>query len=282
MEGCEFFIISDAQIVNVYPLNEKVTVKKNRDMEFSGRIIAGLFDFVTHESHFNYDQFLIKMDDIDSLIMFVEDKNGQQNMYGEYPLVQVQSMIEDIAGILYIDMPHNKSGKIDNPKYPYFTCTDPGKVYYDKPQTFNRHYDRTKFFYQLDMFTITNLDNFETDSIKFTGQLVSGGIFPDIRHELKVRPDFSLGFIHNTGGSPLPCYVGKGHYDGIIDLSNRGLRGKKSTIDYLTSTTKSDSLVFFLDKVTGSVKSHVVREQIAGVEYPPASVNNAGQGHRFA
>lgn len=274
VEGCEFFVISDAQIVNVYPMNERVKVRKNRDMEFSGRIIAGLFDFVTHASHFNYDQFLIKMDDIDSLIMYVEDKNGTQNMYGEYPLVQVQSMIEDIAGILYIDMPHNKSGKIDNPKYPYFTCTDPGKVYYDKPQTFNRHYDRTKFFYQLDMFTITNLDNFDTDSIKFTGQLVSGGIFPDIRHELKVRPDFSLGFIHNTGGSALPCYVGKGHYDGIIDLSNRGLRGKKSTIDYLTSTTKSDSLVFFLDKVTGSVKSHVVREQVAGVEYPPASLEN--------
>jgi len=250
VEGCDFFVISDAQIVNVYPMNERVKVMKDRDMEFSGRIIAGLFDFVTHKCHFDYEKFLVKMDNIDSLVMYVEDKNGPQNMYGEYQLTKVQSSIEDIAGILYVDMPHNKSGKIDNPKYPYFTATEPGKVYYDHPQTFNRHYDRTKFFFALDLFTIVNLDNFDTDSIRFSGELVSGGIFPNIRHDLKVRPDFSLGFIHNTGETPLAAYTGKGHYTGIIDLSNRGLRGKKSTIDYLTSTTKSDSLVFFLDKTT--------------------------------
>ncbi len=272
--GCDFFVLSDAQIVNVYPTEEVVTVKKNRDMHFSGRIIAGLFDFVSHQCDFNYDQFDVRMEDIDSLVMYVEDKNGPQNMYGDYKLTKVLSPIEDLGGTLYIDMPHNKSGKIDNPKYPYFTCFKAGRVYYDHPFTFNRHYDRTKFYFALDLFTITNLDNFDTDSIRFDGQLISGNIFPDIRHELKVRPDFSLGFIHNTGEGGLPIYTGKGQYTGIIDLSNRGLRGKKGTIDYLTSTTTSDSLVFFLDKATGSVKSHVVREQQAGVEYPPAAMND--------
>lgn len=274
VQGCEYFVLSDAQIVNVYPTAEVVTVKKNRDMHFSGRIIAGLFDFVSHRCEFNYDQFNVRMEDIDSLVMYVEDKNGPQNIYGDYKLTKVMSPIEDLGGTLYIDMPNNKSGKIDNPKYPYFTSFEGGRVYYDHPFTFNRHYDRTKFYFALDNFTITNLDNFDTDSIRFDGQLISGGIFPDIRHELKVRPDFSLGFIHNTGDGSLPIYTGKGTYNGIIDLSNRGLRGKKGTIDYLTSTTTSDSLVFFLDKATGSVKSHLVREQLAGVEYPPASMND--------
>lgn len=270
--GCEWFVISEAQIVNVYPEKEQVVVMRNRDMRFSGRVVAGLFDFVTHDCQFNYDGFKVRMEDIDSLIMYVEDKNGPQNMYGEYKLTKVQSPIEDLGGTLYVDHPKNKSGKVDNPKWPYFTSFEGGRVYYDHPFTFNRHYDRKEFFFALDQFTITNLDNFNTDSIRFDGQLISGGIFPDIRHELKVRPDFSLGFVHNTGEAGLPAYQGKGQYAGIIDLSNRGLRGKKGIVNYQTSTTTSDSLVFFLDKMTGSVKTHVVQEQMAGVEFPPADM----------
>lgn len=272
--GCDYFVLSDAQIVNVYPLNEKVVVKKNRDMTFSGRIIAGLFDFVTHACEFEYEPFKVQMHDIDSLIMYVEDKNSQMNMYGEYRLRKVLSPIEDLAGTLYIDMPHNKSGKLDNPKYPYFASSDAGKVYYDHPFTFQRHYRRDVFFYQLDLFTIYNLDNFDTDSIRYEGQLVSGGIFPDIRQQLKVRPDFSLGFVYQSDASGLPAYRGAGNYAGEIDLSNRGLRGK-GTIEYLTSTTLSDSLVFFLDATTGNATSHVVQEQMSGVEYPPAKVEQA-------
>ncbi|MBO4646260.1 MAG: hypothetical protein J5642_07075 [Bacteroidales bacterium] len=273
ISGCEWFVLSEAQIVNVYPQNNQVIVRKNRDMEFSGRIVAGLFDFISHKCNFNYEDFNVRMENIDSLVMYVEDKNGPQNMYGEYKLTKVQSPIEDIGGILYIDKPTNKSGRYDIPKYPYFSCTEEGRVYYDHPFTFNRHYDRTKFYFALDLFTITNLDNFDTDSIRFAGQLVSGGIFPDIRQELKVRPDFSLGFIHQTGDAGLPAYLGKGNYAGCIDLSNRGLRGK-GRVDYLTSTSVSDSLVFFLDKMTGSVKTHEVREQLAGVEYPPADLKD--------
>lgn len=274
VSGCDWFVISEAQIVNVYPQNNKVTVLKNRDMRFSGRVIAGLFDFIPHDCEFDYENFKIRMDDIDSLIMYVEDKSGPQNMYGEYQLVKVMSTIEDIGGTLYIDKPTNKSGRIDIKRYPYFTSHEGGRVYYDHPFTFNRHYDRTRFYFALDNFTITELDDFDTDSIRFAGSLVSGGIFPDIRHDLKVRPDFSLGFVHNTGDEGLPIYTQKGHYTGFIDLSNRGLRGKRSTVEYLTSTTTSDSLVFFLDRMTGSVKTHVVKEQIAGVEYPPADMAN--------
>ena len=271
VSGCEFFVLSDAQIVNVYPTNEEVTVKEGRDMIFSGRIIAGLFDFISHRCQFDYDDFKVMMDNIDSIIMYVEDKNTSQNMYGEHHLRKIQSSIEDLAGTLYIDMPHNKSGKIDNPKYPYFSSSEGGHVYYDHPFTFNRHYDRTKFYYELDLFTITNLDNYKIDSMLFKGQLISGGIFPNIRKELKVRPDFSLGFIYHTDQSSLPMYGGKGRFTDVIDLSNRGLRGK-GTIDYLTSTTQSDSLIFFLDATTGSVRTHIVREQVSGVEFPPASV----------
>ena len=270
--GCEFFVLSDPQIVNVYPMDELVTVKKNRNMVFSGRVIGGLFDFVTHNCKFDYDRFLVDMDIIDTLIMYVEDKNGPMDMYGDYKLQRVRSQIEELSGVLYIDVPGNKSGMTDYPDYPIFEARKGGKVFYDQPYVLGGVYDRNRFYYAVNQFRIVNLDNFVIDSMKFTGALVSGGIFPDIAEPLKVQSDFSLGFVHNTNG--LPMYGTKGGYQGRISLSNRGLRGK-GNIDYITSHTLSDSLVFYLDSTNGSANRHVVDEQMAGAEFPPASVEEA-------
>ena len=270
--GCEFFVLSDPQIVNVYPMDEVVTVKKNRNMVFSGRVIGGLFDFVTHNCAFDYDRFLIDMDIIDTLIMYVEDKNGPMDMYGDYKLQRVKSEIQELSGVLYIDVPGNKSGITDYPDYPIFEARKGGKVFYDQPYVLGGVYDRNRFYYAVDQFRIVNLDNFVIDSMKFSGALVSGGIFPDIAEPLKVQSDFSLGFVHNTSG--LPMYGTRGGYQGRISLSNRGLRGK-GNIDYITSHTFSDSLVFYLDSTNGNANRHIVDEQMAGTEFPPASVEEA-------
>jgi hypothetical protein len=270
--GCEFFVLSDPQIVNVYPMDELVTVKKNRNMVFSGRVIGGLFDFVTHNCHFDYDRFLVDMDIIDTLIMYVEDKNGPMDMYGDYKLQRVRSQIEELSGVLYVDVPGNKCGMVDYPDYPIFEARKGGKVFYDQPYVLGGVYDRNRFYYAVNQFRIVNLDNFVIDSMKFSGALISGGIFPDIAEPLKVQPDFSLGFVHNTSG--LPMYGTRGGYQGRISLSNRGLRGK-GTIDYITSHTLSDSLVFYLDSTNGTANRHIVDEQMAGTEFPPASVEEA-------
>ena len=270
--GCEFFVLSDPQIVNVYPMDELVTVKKNRNMVFSGRVIGGLFDFVTHNCQFDYDRFLVDMDIIDTLIMYVEDKNGPMDMYGDYKLQRVRSQIEELSGVLYVDVPGNKSGIVDYPDYPIFKARKGGKVFYDQPYVLGGVYDRNRFYYSVNQFRIVNLDNFVIDSMKFTGALISGGIFPDIDEPLKVQSDFSLGFVHNTTG--LPMYGTKGGYQGRISLSNRGLRGK-GNIDYITSHTYSDSLVFYLDSTNGAANRHIVDEQQAGTEFPPASVEEA-------
>ncbi|MCR4872104.1 MAG: hypothetical protein K5885_01020 [Bacteroidales bacterium] len=270
--GCEFFVLSDPQIVNVYPMDELVTVKKNRNMVFSGRVIGGLFDFVTHNCQFDYDRFLVDMDIIDTLIMYVEDKNGPMDMYGDYKLQRVRSQIEELSGVLYVDVPGNKSGIVDYPDYPIFEARKGGKVFYDQPYVLGGVYDRNRFYYSVNQFRIVNLDNFVIDSMKFTGALISGGIFPDIAEPLKVQSDFSLGFVHNTTG--LPMYGTKGGYQGRISLSNRGLRGK-GNIDYITSHTYSDSLVFYLDSTNGAANRHIVDEQQAGTEFPPASVEEA-------
>ena len=82
-------------------------------MVFSGRIVAGLFDFVSHNCQFNYDKFQVDMNVIDSMIMYVPDEHGPVNIYGEHKLRKLQSPIEELSGTLFVDVPGNKSGIVD-------------------------------------------------------------------------------------------------------------------------------------------------------------------------
>ena len=272
--GCDFFVLSDARIVNVYPANETVTVKKNRDLHFTGRVIGGLFDFVARDCTFDYDKFQITMPQIDSMVMFSLDKSRPKDMYGEYPLKKVKNVVEELSGTLFIDNPKNKSGNKNVPDYPIFESREGGKVFFDQPFILNAEYKRSSFYFLIDFFMIKNLDNFNIDSTKISGRLVSGGIFPDIHEPLKLQPDNSLGFIHKTGNKGLPMYGGTAHFYNNIELSNNGLRGK-GKITYLTSTIESDSLVFYLQSVRGKANDFHLKPQLAQVEYPEVTTTNA-------
>jgi hypothetical protein len=271
---CEFFILSDANIVNVYPANERVTIKKNRGLHFSGRVIGGLFDFVARDCSFDYDKFQLYMPQIDSMIMFSEDKSKPKNIYGEYPLRKVKNVVEEIAGTLYIDNPKNKSGNKNLPDYPIFESKEGGKVFFDQPFILNAEYKRDTFYYLIDYFVIKSLDNFNIAETKIQGRLVSGGIFPDIHEPLKLQPDNSLGFIHLTDSLGLPMFGGIAHYYHAIDLSNKGLRGK-GKIDFQTSTLESDSLTFYLKSVRGEVNTFYIKPKLSSIEYPEVSITHA-------
>jgi hypothetical protein len=272
--NCEFFVLSDASIVNVYPADEIVTIKRNRDLHFSGRIIGGLFDFVAKGCSFDYDKFQITMPQIDSMIMFSEDKSKPKDIYGEYQLKKVKNKIEEISGTLFIDDPKNKSGNKSIPDYPIFESSEGGKVFFDQPFILNAEYKRDAFYFQIDYFIIKSLDNFNIDSTKITGRLVSGGIFPDIHEPLMLQRDNSLGFVHQTPKEGLPVFGGTAHYFNTIELSNNGLRGK-GKIDYLASTIESDSLVFYLQSVRGKANSFHLKPQLGLVEYPKVSIAHA-------
>jgi len=271
---CDFFVISNSNIVNVYPAGEKVTVKKNRDLHFSGRVIGGLFDFVARGCNFDYEKFLLNMPEIDSMIMFSEDRSKPKDFYGEYPLKKVKNAVEDISGTLFIDAPSNKSGNKDLPDYPIFESREGGKVYFDQPFILNAEYKRDSFYFMIDYFVIKSLDNFDIAETKIPGRLVSGGIFPDIYEPLKLQSDNSLGFFHLTDSSGIPMFGGTAHYTHAISLSNNGLRGK-GKINYLTSTVESDSLVFYLQSVRGESNSFYIKPQLASVEYPETFTTKA-------
>ena len=273
IKGLDFVALSDSQIVNIYPSGGIIVMQKNRDFLFEGRVIAGLFDFCVTNSKFSYDQFKMDFVVVDSIVFYVEDKRQEMNAMEEYPLVKVRSYVQDLSGTLYIDQPNNKSSTINIPGYPYFEAKSSGKVYYDHHFVHNGVYDKERFYFQLDLFTIKDLDDFNTDSLMFSGYLHSGGIFPDITCPLKVRPDFSLGFVYQTPTGGLPAYQGRGTFTDKIDLSNLGLRctGK---LDYTQSHAEGKNMLFFLDSMNANFDTYRIDALRGSVEFPPVTASN--------
>lgn len=269
ISGIPYLSLSDSQAVRIYPNNAEIILKKNRNFEFSGNVVAGQFQFTAKNCLFDYDKFQLDMAVIDSVSFRVKEFDNPQGNY-----VKVQSTIQDISGVLSIDMPNNKSSVEQYPDYPIFESRSAGSVYYDKTTPYHKEYSRDRFYYRVNPFTIKDLVNFNTDSIEFNGYLVSGGIFPDIEKPLKVQSDYSLGFKYTTPTGGLPTYGGKGNYENLITLNNSGLRGN-GKLDYLTSTVLSDEFKFFPDSTVAIANNYAMNSTQGESGRPDAHAQGA-------
>jgi len=269
INGIKQISLSDSQKVNITPTGGQIIVKKNRDFSFAGIVDAGRFTFYGKEFSFEYDKFKINLKNTDSLKIKVLSKI--KNEYGEFPLIEVKTAIENIEGDLLIDNPNNKSGRVNFPEYPIFNSKKDSYAYWDKRSVQRGVYTRDKVYFHLEPFTIDSLDNFTNEALHFSGDFESGGIFPNIHENLVLMPDYSLGIDTKTDG--LIAYADKGKFTSKITMSNRGLRAD-GTLDYVTSTFKSDDFVFFPDSMNAVVQSFEERPQTSAIEFPTATSNN--------
>ena len=269
LRGLAPIVLSDSQNVIIYPKDQEVKLKKNRDFTFAGRVKAGRFDFYGKQFAFDYQNFKINLDNVDSLRLKVESNDpAEQDELGRRKLVPVRSVLQNISGDLLIDFQGNKSGMHEYPQYPIFNSKKDSYVYYDRPWIQEGVYTKDKFYFHLDPFTIDSLDNFSRSGLRFNGEFVSADIFPEFRDTLRLQPDLSLGLVRETGGAGWPAYGGKGKFISTVKLSNEGLHGD-GTIEYLTSTSKTDDFLFLPDSMNSTVKSFVNRkEKLGGVEFP--------------
>lgn len=274
MRGLAPIALSDSQNVVIYPTEQEVKMKKNREFTFSGRVKAGRFDFFGKEFAFDYQNFKINLNNVDSLRLKVESNDEEFDEYGKRKLVTVRSVLEAVTGDLLIDNQFNKSGRLAYPEYPIFNSKKNSYVYYDKPSIQNGVYKKEDFHFYLDPFTIDSLDNFTKAGLKFEGNMITAGIFEDFRDTLKLQKDYSLGLVRNTGNEGWQAYGGKGKFTNTISVSNDGLRGD-GVIDYVSSTSKSKDFIFFPDSMNSTVESFVNRkETVGGFEFPEAHSEN--------
>lgn len=247
LEGIRIVLLSDTHRVHIVPRDQKITMKDARNFEFNGYIRGGLFEFFGNDFYFDYENFKFNLTNIDSVRMYVRIDENQPDL-----IAQIQSVLQDVSGYLYIDNPKNKSGRINYPEYPIFECTKNSYVYYDKKGILGGVYSRDRFYFNIKPFTVDSLDKFKMKGLEFDGTFYSGDILPVFDYKLVPQEDLSLGF---TKIDHFPLYVGegapKGEGDQTINLSNKGLRGN-GKIEYLTSITQSNDFVYFFD----SMRSH--------------------------
>jgi hypothetical protein len=271
LKGVENFQLSDSQKVSILPLNKEVIVKKNRDFSFGGRVYAGNFEFTGSEYFFNYDIFQLDLLKVDSCRIYVEDEKLGLDDMGRPQKSRVKSVLRDIAGYIKVDAPTNKGGYHSPyyPQYPIFTCTKTSYVYWNDPAIQKGVYNKDKFYYQVQPFTIDSLDNFSKRDLKFNGTLVSGGIFPDIEEPLVLMDDNSLGFKRSTGAAGLPGYGGKSKVVADLKLDYSGLKGD-GDFTYLTSMASSEEFLFLPDSMLGKTHVYTNKEQSGKTEVPKA------------
>lgn len=273
IRGVRQIFLSDSQNVFVYPRNQEIVLKKNRNFTFSGRVNAGRFEFFGKEFDFEYDKFKLNLPNIDSMRMYVRAKEVDEN--GEFPLVKVRTVVENMNGELLIDHFNNKSGvrTKDHPQYPVFTSKKPSFVYYDRRSIQKGVYNRDKFYFRLNPFQFDSLNRFTNEALAFDGTMSSAGIFPDFEEKLTLQPDYSLGFIRNTPPGGFAMYGNKGKFENKIKLSNEGLRGD-GVLEYVNSTSKSDNFMFYPDSMNAVVQSYVGEPKTGKVEFPSVKAEN--------
>lgn len=245
VQGVPKFFFSDSQSVYIIPKDQVVTLKKNRTMDFSGKLRAGMADFYGSNFAFDYNGFKVRLNNVDSLkFLYPDDSLGM--------MMHVKSVIQNIYGTLEIDYPYNKSGRRRYPKYPVFTSEVGSKVYYDYPTTMKGTYDRHRFYFDVDPFVLDSLADLNLYTLALGGNFVSGGILPEMRQEIYLQPDKSLGFyIPNDEVTKYPLYGGKGNAVMDLRLSNDGLVGD-GTLNYLASRSSSHRLEFMLDSMNSN------------------------------
>ncbi|MBD1398532.1 hypothetical protein H9Q13_15275 [Pontibacter sp. JH31] len=258
---------NDSSTVYALPDSNVVHLLDNRNMEFGGRIYAGRLNFRGSQFKFNYQEFMIDMQKLDT-VAFVTKK--RRTVDGKEALEQVMtSRSGKMSGKLYINKPNNKSGRQYFSDYPKFDSPMGGQVAFSRPDVLAGAYDSTVYF-EIPSYKLDSLSRGK-GSIGFSGVFHSGGIFPPIKTKLTMMPDETLGFYYQPGPNGLKAFGGKGIAYDTIMMSAAGIQSK-GTLKYLTSTFEAPEFTYLLDRViTDSGTNAKIEPGGGAADFPTAS-----------
>ncbi len=272
-----FYLTSDFKIF-AEPNDSTLTILKGRDIQLDGMVKAGDFRFKGSKYHFDYDEFLFNLVQIDSIQLSVPLKDSTKaEAEAEFETTKIKNELTNTSGILYINAPDNKSGKVKINRYPYFSSdsvfnsVSESIVYFDRPEILDGAYDKSVRFV-ISPFGIDSIERKDGGSIAFSGTFNSGGIFPTFEETLRIQEDRSLGFKHQIPPQGYNLYGTEAKTYEEIRLSNKGMRGY-GQIDFLTSTLYSDDFIYYPDSVTAYGSKGVISPgNYKGVSSPEATL----------
>lgn len=251
LDGVMPFQVSDSQDVRILPERGQIVIGENRALAFDGRVLAGNLELIGQGFGFDYDEFQITLSEVEEIKLQVDDPS-ERDRYGRPVKRAVQSSLREVTGTLKIDDPRNRSGMRSRQftQYPVLTSKETSFVYYDEQRIQGGAYDRDRFYFAVDPFTMNNLDRFAPEDLAFRGTLVSAGILPDLEQPLELMADYSLGISTETTRAGKELYGGLARYTEAIRLDLQGLHGG-GVIDFKTAHAEGDDFTFLPDEAIG-------------------------------
>ena len=258
----KFWVTADFK-ASITPVNGKVSLREDRNIIFNGGVTLGEFDYKGQKFEFDYTNFLINLNQIDSIAIRLPNPDGSYT--------KLSNHIEETKGVVYLNMPNNRSGLRVNGKYPFFVSDANALVYFDQPEILDGAYDSTIIFIVIPI-EVDDIDNDSTENLIFPGSFNSGGIFPVFEDSLIIMEDRSLGFIHNIPKEGYNLYGTPAKTYKTIRLSNDGIRGT-GKIDFLNSHLFSDDFIYYSDSVTTyGYKGNIDPGQVGFADFPQAEL----------
>ncbi len=262
LNGVLPFYFSDSQQVKVFPEKAKLIVGQNRSLDFGGVILAGKINLYAHGTkkyHFDYVEFKVYCDSIDSLKFFPERDpyfNPKRNPKLTQALKRLK--LEGLTGALYIDKPNNKSGKKPFHEYPVFDCYSYAYVYWRDSSIQGGVYTPDVINFQVDPFVLDSLETFDLSRFELKGKFNCEPIMPSFRDTLKPVADGTYGIHEKLPEEGVPLYEGKGRFYNEITMDSYGFHGN-GTLTFLSTTAESDTFLFHPDSVMATTRKFSVK-----------------------
>lgn len=282
VRGIDKFFISQALDVYIYPNENEITILKNRDFKFDGRLFAGNFEFVGRNFTFRYDSFLVDLLNIDSIKFYIDGEGQYERRQVDNKLVSLENTENEsiqftennsTRGTVYINRPDNKSGNKMFPAYPIFDADRGAIVYFNGNDVLGGAYDKSVYFI-VPPFGIDSLSSSDPAAIGFDGTFITGGVVPQFDEKLRIMSDNSMGFEHSIPHNGYSLYGGEGVMYQNLQLDKNGLVGN-GEIKYLTSSSLSENFVFYLDSmVTDGTSFKIEGGDLNGASYPDIHTDN--------
>ena len=272
VRGVQRFNFSDdSATVFVQPDSAIIRIGKNRNINFSGTVVASAMRFKGRDFKFDYDGFYVDMAKIDSIVIRSAAKNTADKATGKHADFALTNKGKVSTGRLLLNDPRNKSGRKKKGQYPAFDSESGANVYFGKQDVLGGAYDSTMVF-DIPPFKLDSLNGIGKSSSGFDGTFRSGGIIPDIKTKLIMQPDGSLGFSYDMPKDGFPLYKGRGRVFNKVKMDAKGLQAN-GTVTYQSGTFTSDSFVFYRDSVVAVGKTGaIVAKKADGVDIPKMSL----------
>ena len=125
ISGVDNITISSAQSTSIEPDSSFVIMKKNRDLQFKGLLLAGKFASIVKDAYFSYQDFKFILKDLEYTVLRVNPLRQEDGS----DVIEMGSSFSELKGELLIDKSSSRSGKgPENSSYPKLLVPSASKI----------------------------------------------------------------------------------------------------------------------------------------------------------